>query len=284
MRVISFDNPREFLGRTCGFLCQREAENNIILGNAQRVIDTPPRLPARMFCVLDDNGAIVAVAMQTPPHNPVLTRASIEAIEALADEFAARSMDVPGMLAPDPQHDQFIDAWRRHRPDLEFAREHEILRLYELDRVSAAPEAPGTFQPASQQDFDLLVQWSDEFAREIGHDFPSRDEAWEQMQRRLDNQQMFIWKDGGRIVTMAGWAGKTPHGVRVNAVYTPSEFRRRGYATACVAALSQHLLDTGRRFCFLYTDRRNPTSNSIYQKIDYRPLSDWTSSYFRVVK
>ncbi|NLT43149.1 MAG: GNAT family N-acetyltransferase, partial [Anaerolineae bacterium] len=41
-----------------------------------------------------------------------------------------------------------------------------------------------------------------------------------------------------------------------------------------VAALSQMLLDRGRRFCFLYTDLANPTSNHIYQEIGYHPVAD----------
>jgi hypothetical protein len=34
------------------------------------------------------------------------------------------------------------------------------------------------------------------------------------------------------------------------------------------------LLDSGRKFCFLYTDVTNPTSNHIYQEIGYRPVAD----------
>ncbi len=69
---------------------------------------------------------------------------------------------------------------------------------------------------------------------------------------------------------MAMSAGKTAHGIRVTGVYTPPEFRKKGYATACVGSLTQKLLNDGNEFCFLYTDAANPTSNSIYQKIGYR--------------
>ena len=31
-----------------------------------------------------------------------------------------------------------------------------------------------------------------------------------------------------------------------------------------------------RRFCFLFTDLANPTSNSIYQRIGYRAVTDIT--------
>ena len=77
---------------------------------------------------------------------------------------------------------------------------------------------------------------------------------------------------------MAAWSGKTPNGVRVNLVYTPPSLRSRGYATTCVGALTRRLLEQGNRFCFLFTDLANPTSNSIYQQLGYRPVSD-TASY-----
>ena len=40
------------------------------------------------------------------------------------------------------------------------------------------------------------------------------------------------------------------------------------------AAVSQLLLEQGHRFCFLYTDLANPTSNSIYSRIGYEPVCD----------
>jgi predicted GNAT family acetyltransferase len=89
----------------------------------------------------------------------------------------------------------------------------------------------------------------------------------------LPNQGMMIWDDPDPV-TMAGFRGRTPNGVRIGMVYTPPEYRRKGYATACVAALSQHLLDSGCRYVCLYTDLTNPTSNHIYQTIGYRPVVD----------
>ena len=84
---------------------------------------------------------------------------------------------------------------------------------------------------------------------------------------------LFLWEDRDPVSMAAGMA-ETPNGIRVGYVYTPPEARRRGYASACVAALSQHYLDQGRRFCFLYTDLANPTSNAIYQRMGYYPVSD----------
>ena len=58
-------------------------------------------------------------------------------------------------------------------------------------------------------------------------------------------------------------------------MYTPPQLRKRGYATALVAALSRELIDAGRRRLFLTTDVANPTSNAIYARIGYRALSDF---------
>ena len=53
-------------------------------------------------------------------------------------------------------------------------------------------------------------------------------------------------------------------------VYTPRDLRGRGYASNLVAAACSAALREGRRFCFLFTDLSNPTSNKIYQDVGYQ--------------
>jgi predicted GNAT family acetyltransferase len=92
---------------------------------------------------------------------------------------------------------------------------------------------------------------------------------WERGDRRF-----WLWEDGGAPVSLVGGGSRTPNGVRIGPVYTPPEQRGRGYASSLTAAVSQRLLDEGRRFCFLYTNLANPTSNRIYLTIGYRPVAD----------
>jgi predicted GNAT family acetyltransferase len=75
-------------------------------------------------------------------------------------------------------------------------------------------------------------------------------------------------------VSLAGFGGPTPHGIRIGPVYTPRQQRGRGYGSAVTAAVSQLNLGRGRRFCFLYTDLANPTSNAIYLRLGYEPVCD----------
>ena len=79
---------------------------------------------------------------------------------------------------------------------------------------------------------------------------------------------------------MASSNRPTPNGIAVNLVYTPPEKRGRGYATACVAGVSQRQLDGGKTFCTLFTDLANPTSNAVYQRVGYQPLADFAEITF----
>jgi len=105
--------------------------------------------------------------------------------------------------------------------------------------------------------------------RSIGDRGSPRDVA----RARIAEDRLFVWEDG-TLVSMAGWGGKTPNGVRVSFAYTPPTQRRRGYATSCVVELTRRLLAEGNRYCCLYNDLANPTSNAIYHRIGYRPLAD----------
>jgi predicted GNAT family acetyltransferase len=80
---------------------------------------------------------------------------------------------------------------------------------------------------------------------------------------------------------MASYGGPTPNGLRIGSVYTPPEYRRRGYASACTAATCEFILASGRSFATLFTDLANPTSNRIYQAIGFEPVCDAVQYGFR---
>ncbi|MDH6123134.1 putative GNAT family acetyltransferase [Kitasatospora sp. GP82] len=61
---------------------------------------------------------------------------------------------------------------------------------------------------------------------------------------------------------------------RIGPVFTPAELRGRGYASALVAAGSARARTGGAAEVLLFADLANPTSNSIYRKLGYRPVED----------
>jgi len=176
----------------------------------------------------------------------------------------------------------YADAWQ-HATGKQGVRK-AALRIYKLTQVKPVTGVPGTMRRITEADRDLVVEWILGFDRDALNEGLERDEARTVVDRYLQadhaHRGLMLWEVEGTPVSMAGYSGPTPHGIRVSAVYTPPALRRRGYASACVGALSRHLLDRGLEFCFLFTDLSNPTSNHIYQEIGYRAVSDVDSYSF----
>jgi predicted GNAT family acetyltransferase len=117
------------------------------------------------------------------------------------------------------------------------------------------------------------VEWFAALVKEAQGEAASAQGAGRRIDAFLDvvTNGVHLWEDGNPV-SMAGHTGPTPNGIQINLVYTPPEHRRCGYASACVAALSQLQLDQGRKFCFLVAHLANPTSNHTYQTISYEAV------------
>ena len=83
----------------------------------------------------------------------------------------------------------------------------------------------------------------------------------------------------GRPVASAAFVPTTPAGDagRINAVSTLEEERGKGYASACVAALSTRLLARGWRYCLMFADRHNPITTRIYPRLGYEETARFAS-------
>ncbi len=134
----------------------------------------------------------------------------------------------------------------------------------------------GEMRVANVTDLELVNRWVMEFARES---LPAREQGTEEKmrifaERNILNEAVHLWCLNGILKSMAVVNRPTKNGASISAVYTPREARKKGYASALVAHLSQKTLDSGKKFCVLYADLANPTSNKIYQKIGYREEAD----------
>jgi len=269
MDVELHDDPARFLADAGPLLMAAEARHNLALGITSITRDSPALYRERRFWVVRDEGKPVAAALRTPPHNLVLVQPrSTEALDALT---AAIDEELPGVVGAIPEVDGFVERW-----DAPVAG-RRTQGVYALERVEEVARPAGTPRVAGPDDRELLVAWWRAFVREaLPGNADDEDGARRAVDHRLTSRDAgtLVWEDGGEIVSLAGWGGSTPNGMRVGPVYTPPERRGAGYATALVADLSQLLLDGGKRFCFLYTDLANPTANAIYVRIGYERVCD----------
>jgi len=278
MRLERFEDVASYLKRVGPFLGAREAEHNLILGITAGLTTNPEMWPEPPYlAAVTDRDRVLLATIRTPPYNLVLSEIDDEAfLEPLARGLAADSTgaDLPGVLGPDPGVEAFARGWsaRTGRPHRRSMGE----RIFRLERVRPVARPSGAMRPAAESDRALLAEWLVAFAREaIPDEEPNDpDPVIDRYLAGGNLRGLRLWEDDGRAVSMAGFGGPTPNGARVGPVYTPPELRTRGYATALVADLSAERLANGRRFCFLFTDLANPTSNHIYQEIGYEPVRD----------
>jgi uncharacterized protein len=269
MRIVRCQSATDFLAGAEDWLLRAEAENNIAIGIARRFRAEPAaRVSDAYWATVQHDDEIVGCAFQMPPHRLRVTKLPLESIPELVDDVCTTSGRVPGVGGPISEAEHFAETWSR-RFDVAW-QVHTRLRLHILTRVVDPPHPPpGKLRPAIAENLGLVREWTRRFIREVD----IIDDAEALAHRLLDSGRLYFWHDG-RARCMVAAARDTAHGVCVNAVFTPEHERGRGYATAAVATLSRLMLAEGYRFCCLYTDIANPTSNAIYRRVGYEAIQD----------
>lgn len=270
--ITSYHSATDFLAASRSLLEEREAENNLLLGLAA-TLSRDIRYygdPQPLLLTIHQNGHCLGAALQTPPKNLIIYAAPEyldSAIPELCHFLAGKDLAIPGIIGPKNTVLQFNEQWSSIRKVTARIRTNEM--VYKLERVNEIPISPGSFRQATSADTSLIADWLERFYCEALQKIPAK-EASDEAVKKIREGAFYLWENG-QPVSMAAWTRPTRNGVTIAAVYTPPEHRQKGYATSCVATLSKLLLKK-YRFCTLFTDLSNPTSNSIYQKMGYQPL------------
>ena len=212
--------------------------------------------------------------MHTPPHRLWLSQMPAEAAVEVAAAMAERSAPgaLPGLAGDRGTVAAAAQRWLALRP-AEVLSETRAVRMYELGTLSTPAGAPGRARLAAEADGPLLRAWQRAFAVEV--DQPAGDVEAATSGRLGGHGALLAWELEGAVVSMAGHTAQVAGMVRVGPVYTPPQMRGRGFGSAVTAAATQHALVAGAQRVVLFTDLANPTSNSIYQQIGYRPGPDF---------
>ena len=120
----------------------------------------------------------------------------------------------------------------------------------------------------------FLPYWIEGMAGDVWGNYKSVQSDPENYLYQIATGDVYTLEVNGSPVSIAKISHKMEQFCGIGMVYTPPYFRGKGYASACVAKLSQVALNRGFSKCVLYTDLTNPTSNSIYQRIGYKPVCD----------
>jgi len=264
--------------RAVPFLARDEGLNNLALGILDHLLGGRYE-GAILAGAQRADGELDALLMRTPPHGLVVPAGCTPpAVEALLAWWADADPDVPGMVGPLPQVEEAAAAWARLRAAA--GRPIAVRRfmhqgVYRLVAVRPGDRTAGRLRRVHAADRERVVPWLAAFEREAVHRATTDVEA--AFAAFVDHpvRRLYLWETpAGEAVALAGRGGRTPSGVRIGPVYTPSEQRGRGYGEALVAAVSQLELDEGARACYLYTDLDYGVSNRVYLRVGYAMIGE----------
>lgn len=175
--------------------------------------------------------------------------------ELLAAEWAARTGIVPTLRMP-----------------LLF---HRLGTLSAPEGVSGSPRTAST---RDQADVDLLAQWWFEFERETGanaHAASTSPDPEVVLRGAARGQVVTCWSDRGRTVAAAGHTAVRDGSARIAPVYTPPEFRRRGYGSAVTAAAVRSAQVLGATEISLFTDATYLPANEVYRRLGFQVVAEF---------
>lgn len=267
MSVHKFKDVHEFLSQSKSILYKKEAEYNLLLGLAEFRAKNAQVEDKNIYLQIGD-----AYAMATDK-NIIISAMSSSKIKELVDYLNQHQIKVPGVVGPSIESETFAQVYGKlNNLNYRIAMDQKI---YQLDQIIPARPTDGYLKVVNDEYLDIYSDWFLKFIEEALPNEPSTlEEGRKFMAHKIARQDLFVWFNAaGKPVALNMTNRPTENGVAISFVYTPKEERGKGYASAVVAETSQRMFDSGKKFCMLYTDVTNPTSNGVYQKIGYKEIA-----------
>jgi predicted GNAT family acetyltransferase len=142
---------------------------------------------------------------------------------------------------------------------------------YKCDRINPAfKPASGELEMAVIEDIDELSEIS--LAYSISE---YQEEARDYQHMRgivlggITNKNFFVWRDNGIICSVAQIIYNDGEPPIIGHLYSVESKRNNGYAGSILHAITKNLLEMGHPGCALVSDKTNPASNKVFEKVGY---------------
>jgi uncharacterized protein len=272
----TYQTPQAYLDATLAFLERREIENNLLIGLPNGFTDKNAAKPNCHFLSCFRDGVITASSVKTWVKAIIAgTDYTNEELQLIADYYRTNDNNVQGVVGESSIAEKFAKIY--HSGDVT----RHVMITHELTQIKALSHSNGNLEQGRIDDIELLTDWYLAFIDDT-HIRPrlTREEAKNNLSFRIEGGNVFVWRDGGELVSIAATVRKTTNAAILGIVYTPPELRGKGYASTLVGQLTENLLSSGFTKCGLLTEADNPTSNKIYRRIGYEPIGEYTDIVF----
>lgn len=276
MVVREYENAEGFLGDYEAVMLEREAVSQLLLFNAYQNRYNRSMENIIFGAVLEEERPVLLFCNQTAFNLVVYVvqqESVASAATALADYFTEQHILLKGIVA---RHDVCQSFVERYKKQSGRGFEEKLgMDIMEIRKVNDIRPVEGRQRLAIPEEAKMLTDWMIEFQIEALACELDYEAALQKVLKYIERQEIHVYEnEENQVVTMAITTRKLSHGTAVAYVFTPEEYRGRGYAAANMYYLSKQLLEQGDEFCTLFVDKKNPLSNRAYEKVGYIILED----------
>lgn len=262
MEVRRYLSAAEFLDATKDFRSLDPVRTGLITSIATSVANGSRTYEDYFWWSASQDNRVVGLAIRTVPYGYVFSPMGADASEALFSFISVEDSRAYEFAGPKDVIEFLVQISGKA------VTESEGELIYECKNL--IPAIPiGEIRAASESNFDLIFNWMKALMTTTGlrsYDLESV------VRTALSAGRYYLLISQGMPVCMGGHSDiQTFEGFsigRVGPIYTPDEFRKKGYASALTSEITKTLISRGA-LPTLYTQAANPTSNKIYQEIGY---------------
>ena len=268
------------------FLLPRIDSSMFLLGNmriAGFVDDGEPYQGT--YAAAYEDGEMVAVAAHFWNGN-VIFQASTQLEALLPVIMKASGRTVKGLIGPNAQIQAAKAVLGVGDGNVQIDDSEKLYSL-SLDGLIEPPllsSASVRTRRATIDDVELLIRWRVAYLMETMGDTDSP-ALWQRsrdsVERMIERRNMWVLEENGRLQSITAFNTATKEAVQVGGVWTPPEFRSRGYARAVVAASLRDARADGVPKAILFTGDDNVAAQKAYEAIGFRHIGDYCIAILR---
>lgn len=270
--VSSTSDAREFLQSSKSCLDLHEAGNNTILSIANQA-GTPGSLlrPPFWFARSTGPNGDVGFAAFAVPDGLVLSDMQKSHCTAVVKNLLRNGIAPERIYAPEylayVAAEQVSSVTGR---TFSLKRQWRALQIERLiDNYSCAV---GDLRQANDADVEGIIQLGDQYDLEN----PSVVKAADYFLSRLNEGDLHFWvsENSSDILSVLALSGRTDSVIRIAGVFTPKQYRGKGYASSSIVRATNSCLLSGYSSVILVVDTMNDVAVNIYSQLGFEPIHD----------
>jgi predicted GNAT family acetyltransferase len=262
------------------FLQPYIASSMFLLSNLAKggIVDEGKPYQATYLGVFEED-RLVSVASHTW-QGMILLQTPVKAPELLEAMVKQTQRPVTGIAGPSFQVKQVCNTFAIHPQLCHYASDELLFRL-QLKSLEALPRVTQRqcqLRLATNQDQALVSQWRKEFCLELQGDHltPKLEEKVAQEVTNLLKQKaiyLLFQKDIPVAMTLVN--ARFSQIVQLGGIYTPPQYRDRGFGRLIVKATLLAMKDQGVQEAVLYTGKNNFPAQRIYQALGFQEIGKY---------